>query len=70
MGYVLDNLLALAGAGLATYFLWSMVLDPALGPLPGITLPFVVGLAGFVASVLIALRGLGRIYAPDDGGRP
>ena len=68
MGYVFDNFLALTGTGLAAYFLWSMVLDPARGPLSGTVLPFVVGLAGFVASVLIALRGLGRIYGTGGGG--
>ncbi len=43
------------------YFLWSMVLNPARGPLPGKMLPLVVGVSGFVLSAALVgwgLRGL------------
>ncbi|WP_227356486.1 hypothetical protein [Haladaptatus salinisoli] len=52
---------AISGMATGMYFLWSMVLNPARGPLPGKMLPLVVGVSGFVLSAALVgwgLRGL------------
>lgn len=69
MGYALDHLLAIAGTGLAIYFLWSMILDPAKGPLSGTIIPLAVGIVGFVVTVLAAAWGLNNIYSPRGSTR-
>ena len=66
MGYVINHLMAITGTGLALYFLWSMILNPAQGPLSGTILPLVTGILGFVVMVWIAVRGLTEIYAFND----
>lgn len=62
MAYPTFHLATVAGTAFAVYFLWSMILDPTTGPLPGLVLPLAVGVVGFLGSLLVASWGVKRIY--------
>lgn len=62
MGYPTSHLATVGGITLALYLLWSMVIDPAQGPLHGRLLPLAVGVAGTVVGILVAAWGVRRIY--------
>ena len=61
-GHMVNHLSAVTGVTLAVYALWSMIIDPAKGPLPGTVLPLAVGLLLFAVGLGLLGWGSYRIY--------
>lgn len=67
--HVLHHLSTVLGAVATAYFLWSMVSNPAMGPLPGTLLPLAVGLAGFAVGLSVFSWGAYRTFVASDRER-
>lgn len=64
--HVVNHLATVLGAVAAGYFLWSMLLSPAKGPLPGTLVPLAVGLAGFGVGLSVLAWGARRTFAVPE----
>jgi predicted RNA methylase len=60
--HAVNHLSSVVGVTLAVYALWSMILNPTQGPLPGTVLPFVVGVGLFAIGAALLAWGSSRIY--------
>ncbi|WP_162224256.1 hypothetical protein [Halorussus salinus] len=58
-----NHLATILGVTLAVYAVWSMLLNPATGPLPGTVVPIVVGLVVLTVGVASLAWGSYRTYA-------
>ena len=63
--HAVNHLSSVVGVTLAIYAVWSMLLNPTQGPLPGTTLPLAVGLLLFGAGVVLFGWGSYRIYGHE-----
>lgn len=62
MEHTVNHLGAVSGLTLAVYALWSMLLSPTQGPLPGTVLPVIGGFLLFAVGAVMLGWGLYRIY--------
>ena len=56
------HLASIVGATVASYAAWSMLLTPAMGPLPGSAVPFAVGLLLLAVGSVLLGWGTYRTY--------
>ncbi|MFC4552792.1 MULTISPECIES: hypothetical protein [Halorussus] len=79
--HAVNHLASLVGITLLTYAVWSMLLDPARGPLGGRTLALVAGIVLAATGGALLAWGTYRIYGygrptgeatpePSDSGVP
>lgn len=60
--HAVNHLSSVGGVTLLVYALWSMLLNPAQGPLPGTLLPLVIGFVLFAVGAVLLAWGSYRIY--------
>lgn len=60
--HAVNHLASVVGVTLVVYAVWSMLLNPTQGPLPGTALPLAVGLLVFGAGAALLAWGSYRIY--------
>ena len=60
------HLASISGATVASYAAWSMLLTPAMGPLPGTAVPFAVGVLLLAVGSLLLAWGAYAIYVQSD----
>ena len=63
--HAVNHVASVAGVTLTIYAVWSLLLDPATGPLPGTLAPLVVGLLALVIGLSLFAWGSYRIYAEE-----
>lgn len=67
--HVLNHLSTVLGAMATGYFLWSIVLNPGTGPLPGTLIPLAVGLVGFAVGLSVFAWGAYRTFVAGERER-
>lgn len=60
--HTVNHLSSVVGITLLVYALWSILLDPTKGPIPGTVLPIAVGLVLFAVGAALLAWGSYRIY--------
>lgn len=65
----MNHLSTVLGTVATGYFLWSMVLNPGTGPLPGTLLPLAIGLVGVAVGLSLFSWGAYRTFVASERER-
>ena len=63
--HAMNHVASVAGVTMVVYAVWSMLADPARGPLPGELLPLAVGFLVLAVGTALLAWGASRIYASE-----